>query len=97
MAGFKKVCKKVFPSNTRKTSKGKKKCSNMFYRMDRLNKWLKKIRAKCRSPVSITLPYNFIKTGLHHRYFSRNVPILFQDNRFIKQVLVTASNASLFV
>ena len=97
MAGFKKVRKKVSPSNTRKTFKNKKKCSNMFYRMDRLNKRLKKIRAKCRSPVSITLPYDFIKTGLHRRYFPRNVPILFQDNRFIKQVLVTASNASLFV
>ena len=47
--------------------------------------------------ASKTLPCNFIKTGLHHRRFPRNVPILFWDNRFIKKVLGTASNMSLFI
>ena len=28
-------------------------------------------------PVSVMLPYGFVKTGLYHRYFSRNVPTFF--------------------
>ena len=48
--------------------------------------------------ASKTLPCDFIKTGLHHRRFSRNVPILcWVMNRFIKKVLGPASNTSLFI
>ena len=37
-------------------------------------------------PTLITLPCDFIKTGLYHGYFPRNVPIPLQDSHFIKQV-----------
>ena len=30
-----------------------------------------------RCPVSVMLPYGFIKTGLYHEYFSRNVATFF--------------------
>ena len=43
------------------------------------------------NPASVTLRCDFIKTGLPHRHFPRNVPMLFRDSRFIKQVLATAS------
>ena len=33
-------------------------------------------KSQCRYPVSVMLPYGFIKTELYHGYFSRNVPTL---------------------
>ena len=34
-------------------------------------------KSQYRCPVSVMLPYGFIKTGLYHGYFSRNVPTFF--------------------
>ena len=40
---------------------------------------IENVQGKCqyRCPVSVMLPYGFIKTGLYHGYFSRNVPTFF--------------------
>ena len=35
-------------------------------------------KSQYRCPVSVMLPYGFIKTGLYHGYFSRNVPTFFE-------------------
>ena len=42
----------------------------------RFSKKIENVQGKCqyRCPVSVMLPYGFIKRELHHKYFSRNDP-----------------------
>ena len=63
---------------------------HMLHRMGSSEQKVKKIRVKCRNLASITLPCDFIKSGLHHRHFPKNVPIFLRDSHFVKHVLATA-------
>ena len=87
IVSFERPLSKTSPSKTRKTSKDQKKKITYAPQNGSSEQKVKKIRGKCqcRSPALMTLPCDFIKTGLHHGYFPRNVPVLFRNSRFIKR------------
>ena len=73
VAGSKILYSKASLSNTRKESQSPCALQTGF------SGKIENVQGKCqcRCPASVMLPLDFIKPGLHHGYFSTNVPTFF--------------------